>query len=125
MKQEDLGAIHVHLHHPGSFRIFHLEFWKRHPEDLQREVRYVAKPLEFTEEAGYWPTSEPTLRLDRGMAQELMDDLWRYGIRPANFESLQETQAVKDHLNSMKDYADRFWGMIQKLSGYEETKESK
>ncbi|MFH1738522.1 MAG: hypothetical protein ABIH23_05900 [bacterium] len=118
MKQQDLGAIHVYLYRPGPARIFYLDFWKRHPEDLQREIRYEAKPLEFKETTDYFPTGDPAFRLNNGMAQELMDQLWSYGVRPANFESLQETEAVKDHLKTTKDYADRFWSMIEKMSNY-------
>jgi hypothetical protein len=46
---------------------------------------------------------EPSLFLDRGGAQQLMDDLWRAGIRPSDRKELPgETQALREHVSDLR-----------------------
>jgi hypothetical protein len=124
MKQEELSELHNQLHVAIQDPYFrhgplHLMFWRRHPDDLTKNVYYRVAPLDFQEDHES-QEFEPTLRLSRELAQEFIDGLWSVGVRPTRFESLGETQAIKDHLSTVKAYATDFWGMIQKLSGYED-----
>ncbi|KAA0888709.1 hypothetical protein [Oryzomonas rubra] len=49
---------------------------------------------------------EPTLSLDPGAAQELMDELYRVGIRPTEaVDSTGELNATKYHLEDMRKLA--------------------
>lgn len=68
------------------------------------------KPLEFSVDNdiqdGYMV--EPTFRLRRDDAQELMQELWRLGYRPNNGEStVAHIDALKYHLEDMRKLAFR------------------
>lgn len=64
----------------------------------------VAKPIELVPDDG--AVAEPTLELDRGVAQNLLDALWVAGFRPENGEGANaQVSAIKDHLKDMQKIA--------------------
>jgi hypothetical protein len=56
--------------------------------------------MEPMEELGY--VKEPTFQLDPLQAKQLMDELWRCGIRPTEADSPGELGATKRHLEDMR-----------------------
>lgn len=63
----------------------------------------VAKPIEMAtlEEGAY--IVEPSLRLTREAAQQLMDNLWQCGLRPTEGAgSAGALAAVQEHLKDMR-----------------------
>lgn len=64
--------------------------------------QYVAEPLSMSfAEAG--SMVDPACRLDQTSAQELMDDLWRCGLRPSEGSgSAGQLSATERHLSDMR-----------------------
>lgn len=62
----------------------------------------VAKPLEMVEREEF-TYSEPTARLQKEEAQELMDSLWQCGLRPSEGSgSAGALAATQKHLEDMR-----------------------
>lgn len=63
----------------------------------------IAEPINFTIkqiDGGYM---QPTLRLTHDEPQQLMNELWRCGIRPKNGEGTDaQVNALKYHLEDMR-----------------------
>jgi hypothetical protein len=73
---------------------------------LQRDgdKRMVAEPQQFTlkehQRGDYCP---PTLEIDAGAAQSLIDALWECGLRPTEAKYPQEhVNALRGHLEDMR-----------------------
>ncbi len=72
----------------------------RHKTGQQRSI---CKPLEFDTEVPAGAPIEPTFRLCREEAQDLMDRLWECGLRPSQAKaSAGQTEAVLRHLEDMR-----------------------
>lgn len=72
---------------------------------LIRGEDYVAKPLVF-ERAEQHVYIEKTCSITDDSAQQLMDELWRIGVRPSNGEgNVGQIGAMKDHLEDMRKIA--------------------
>jgi len=68
--------------------------------DGQRQTSVVRLTLETIAEGGY---TEPTMRLTRSEAAELLDALWRVGVRPSNGEgNAGQLGATEKHLEDMR-----------------------
>jgi hypothetical protein len=69
------------------------------------QPRTVCKPLEFVEHPPGAPVN-PTFRLYRDEAQELMDMLWNCGLRPTQGKSsVGQAEAVQRHLAGLRAIA--------------------
>lgn len=77
--------------------------WADQIEILIRQGKAIAVDITMRElEPGEW-VKRPTLAIDRTAAQELMDDLWRCGIRPTEGAgSAGAMAAVQSHLEDMR-----------------------
>lgn len=64
----------------------------------------VIGPLVITElDNNHFKSIDPTFRMDRAEAQQLMDELWQCGVRPANgVGNVGELDATKKHLSDMQ-----------------------
>lgn len=70
------------------------------------DVFSVAKPLTLEKIDPQTYTAEPTVSLQREAAQELMDELWRVGIRPSEGSgSAGSLAATERHLADMRAIA--------------------
>lgn len=64
---------------------------------FQVRATYELKPIEMGEDV------PPMLRFDESTAQQLMDELWRVGVRPKSGEgSLGQLGATERHLADVK-----------------------
>ena len=67
--------------------------------------KYIAKPLVFRElgESDFGIEQPHTFTVEIECAQQLMDELWRVGIRPTNGAgSTGQLAATERHLNDMR-----------------------
>lgn len=65
--------------------------------------RKIAKPLIMEELKEGMIVTEPTLRMDRTAAQQLMDNLWQCGLRPSEGSgSAGAMAATQKHLEDMR-----------------------
>ncbi len=71
--------------------------------------RHVADPLTFRAVPDHGFIAEPTFRMDRTQAQQLMDELWNCGLRPSEGSgSAGSLAATERHLKDMQTIAMRF-----------------
>lgn len=72
-------------------------------EDVETGERWGARNMEMVQiKPGQF--SDPTFRLNEPEAQELMDCLWRAGLRPKDASSGSEViQAMKDHIADLRE----------------------
>lgn len=71
-------------------------------QEDERGNMYAAKPVAF-EECGENELQEPTVKIDFDAAQQLMDELWRCGLRPAEGRgSAGAMAATENHLADMR-----------------------
>lgn len=65
---------------------------------------FLTTQVQVTEkEAEPGISQEPTIRLSDAQAQQLINELWKAGLRPNNGEgSGQHTEALKYHLEDMR-----------------------
>jgi hypothetical protein len=78
---------------------FALHAW----QDMPSGERAVLVNATMEIRPGEQACPEPALLLDRGGAQQLMDDLWRAGIRPSDRKELPgETQALREHVSDLR-----------------------
>lgn len=81
---------------------------------FDKKTSSVAAPLVFS------PISEaeiikPAITIHPNAAQNLMDDLWRMGIRPSNGTgNAGQLAATQEHLNDMRQIAFKKLGMEAK-----------
>lgn len=96
---------------PGEFRIaadnpnygmkIRIGIWARVEGDYYAADNIKLKQLEGTDDGvGYIPDA---IEINKSQAEELMDSLWRAGIRPSH-SKLKKLQvgALEDHLSDMK-----------------------
>lgn len=76
----------------------------RYSERNGKSIRLLAEPLVFSEMEEGVCVSTPSIELSDDAAIELMDSLWRQGIRPTD-KSYGSLQSVKDHLSDMRQIA--------------------
>lgn len=70
-------------------------------ESAQQKVRVFG--LSVREEVEQGDFSEPSFRLSKEQAQELMDELWRVGLRPTEGTgSAGSLAATQKHLEDMR-----------------------
>lgn len=71
--------------------------------------RFFAKPVEFSESSHEGQIVEPAMALEQEEAQELMDELWRCGLRPTEGSgSAGSLAATEKHLADMRKIAFHF-----------------
>lgn len=69
-------------------------------------VRYIAKPPEMEELKPAYLIGEPTFRLEYEQGQQLIDELWRAGLRPSEGSgSAGSLRATENHLSDMRRIA--------------------
>jgi len=68
--------------------------------------RYAGKPVQFSEEPhdSMIFTPEPTFQIRGGREsfRQVMDELWRSGVRPTDYESNDKMSATISHLKDMR-----------------------
>lgn len=69
--------------------------------------RYIANPVVFEKEynAGTAFYREPTFAIDYRDCQQVMDELWRLRLRPADYTSNDKVSAINRHLEDMRQLA--------------------
>lgn len=66
----------------------------------------VAMPLEFTDQHPDMCIPDPTIKLTRDECQQLMDELWKVGLRPSEGSgSAGSLAATERHLKDMQTIA--------------------
>ena len=72
-------------------------------ETIEGVSKSVVEPLAFKKVVEQGTVIEPTVRLDDGAAQQLMNELWKIGVRPTNGEgSVGQIGATERHLEDMR-----------------------
>ncbi|MFP4598035.1 MAG: hypothetical protein ACLFVJ_07275 [Persicimonas sp.] len=67
--------------------------WVRSGEYWEKIEEGAALPADY----------KPAIRLQRGAAQQLMDDLWRAGLRPEGVKSASDVVEAKDaHIDDLR-----------------------
>ena len=93
---------------------FEIWWWFEH-RDGTRAV--PSRPAEFT---AYQPGQEPAdtsplLAVDGRAAQELIDQLWRLGVRPTDYhDTRDEVAAQARHLDEQGRVLDRLLAVVEK-----------
>lgn len=86
----------------------------RHPWNMQVELRAALKGedgYQVVQRISVAPiadgeVAEPFMRLDPSDAQQLLDELWRIGIRPSQEQgSTGQAAAMQKHLDDMRTIA--------------------
>lgn len=81
------------------------EFYLTLPPEYPNQKRRRALPIQF-EEYGNATAIEPFFTLkdgNDGILQQMMDALWRYGVRPTDLGTVDSTLAAKDkHLEDLR-----------------------
>lgn len=80
-----------------------VRFARRDPETGVREA--LTEDGWASLERGQY--TEPLLFLDEPLAQALMEDLWREGVRPKSWGYEGEVSALKEHLSDMRKIVQR------------------
>jgi hypothetical protein len=74
--------------------------------DREHRHKHEARNLTMEPIADEGQAQEPFVRLDREAAQELMDDLWQCGVRPAGAAgSVGQLDATRKHLADIRAIA--------------------
>jgi len=69
----------------------------------------VGKPIETETRDNDHSVIEPTIVSSMSAAQQLMDDLWYYGVRPSEgIDNPGELRATKYHLEDMRRVFEKF-----------------
>lgn len=64
---------------------------------------YIGQPIIFKRSVDGGMIEAPTLQLTKKQLVDLMDELWRAGIRPSNGEgNIGQIGALKDHLDDLR-----------------------
>ena len=74
--------------------------------DLYQRVMFVPKPLVYEKHEPGSATG-PAIRLQDEQAQELMDDLWRAGFRPAEVGTAGQLAATERHLKDLQELVEQ------------------
>jgi hypothetical protein len=62
----------------------------------------VAQPLTFVDHDPGRVIADPTMRIDSESARQLMDELWRCGVRPTQVGTAGHLSALQAHLDDMR-----------------------
>ena len=63
----------------------------------------VAMPLEFKERESRYCELDPVVSVPKEVAQGVMNDLWREGLRPDGYkDEIKVADAMKDHLSDLR-----------------------
>ncbi len=97
------GVQHFHLERNLQENNYSLYFALYFPDgkvSLPRslEVETVEVPI-----LEHPPFKEPLIKLQKDSAQELLDELWRAGLRPSNVKSLDgQVEAMQHHIDDLR-----------------------
>jgi len=94
------GETGVSVHCSDYRNRYELRFWVD-----RNDHRFVSRPMVFesTEDTEY---AAPAISMSSKMAQDLMDELWRAGLRPADGTgSSGQLAATERHLDDMRAIA--------------------
>lgn len=87
-------------------------------ELLKQERHRVVTGLTFTEVGAYdWPQPEPFCLLSRATGQELMDELWRAGLRPTWEGTEGQAAATQKHLQDMRVIVGKYLDLPDHFAG--------
>ena len=93
------GTTEIGVHRRPWSQTIELALWHRDP---YAGVVYLAQPLVMTQTAPDQET-QPFMRLGPNHAQQLMDELYRCGVRPTEGAgSVGQLGAVQSHLSDMR-----------------------
>ena len=105
MKQDMLRNFDCHGELANFGKRFSFWLYRTRVSGDGNEILEAIKPtvLEVETVADRWAPSDPTLVLDHSVAQSIMNQMWRLGLRPHNGEGADaQVTAIKAHLEDMR-----------------------
>ncbi len=97
------GVQHFHLERnllENNYSLYFALYFQDGKVSVPRSLEVETVELK---EGDLVPYKEPLIKLQKDSAQELLDELWRAGLRPSNVKSLDgQIEAMQHHIDDLR-----------------------